>query len=240
MDNLEFLSVLKDSFYEYIAFGARSNKKLVALHGAIARDLSERLGDEYKVYSLGFLEGKEKKIQGRYHEKAVDITIDKGGERIAGFAIKFVMSNYAQNSVNYFENMMGETANIRSAGKKYFQIVILSNIAPYFAVDKNSKEKYISKIEKLTSHNLEKYISLSHDNEREFMHTPDKTFISIVKRPQNFEKDDLFSVFIEKQLANQNWVYEFSQIEGASFGGTNVVLNDYERFIEDCISTIRE
>ena len=34
------------------------------------------------------------------------------------------MQNYSQNSVNYFENMLGETANIRSNNKTYIEKII--------------------------------------------------------------------------------------------------------------------
>ena len=63
------------------------------------------------------------------YDKKVDITITKQNKPIAGFAIKFVMQNYSQNSNNYFENMLGETANIRSNRIPYFQIfIILDNL----------------------------------------------------------------------------------------------------------------
>lgn len=35
----------------------------------------------------------------------VDITINYKGKAIAGYAVKFAMRNYSQNSNNYFENM---------------------------------------------------------------------------------------------------------------------------------------
>ena len=44
-------------------------------------------------------------IFGRYYPKNVDITINYKGKAIAGYAVKFAMRNYSQNSNNYFENM---------------------------------------------------------------------------------------------------------------------------------------
>ena len=61
MNNSQFLTVLKESFKTYLQTGARSNKKLCVLHGAISEDLQEKLNDNYKVYSLGHETGKEKK-----------------------------------------------------------------------------------------------------------------------------------------------------------------------------------
>ena len=61
---------------------------------------------------------------GRYINKNVDIVIYKRTV-IAGIGVKFVMQNYSQNSNNYFENMLGETANIRSKNIPYFQIFVI-------------------------------------------------------------------------------------------------------------------
>src|SRR5690554_590456 len=111
---MSFLEATKKSFITSLETGPRSNEKLKVLHGFIAEDLQNRLGKEYIVKSLGFKDGKEEKITGRYMDKNVDITVIKNKKKIAGVAVKFVMSNYSQNSNNYFENMLGETANIRS------------------------------------------------------------------------------------------------------------------------------
>ena len=59
MDNQEFLTVVGNSFKKFLETGSRSNEKLKILHGAIAKDLKERLGDGYSVYSLGI--GTERK-----------------------------------------------------------------------------------------------------------------------------------------------------------------------------------
>ena len=75
MDNQEFLTVVGNSFKKFLETGSRSNEKLKILHGAIAEDLKERLGNGYYVQSLGVGNGKELKLYGRYIDKAVDITI---------------------------------------------------------------------------------------------------------------------------------------------------------------------
>ncbi len=132
MNNTEFLNVVASSFKKYLETGSRSNAKLKILHGEIAKDIKERLGSEFTIFSLGIGNGKEKKLYGRYIEKAVDITITKSGKSVAGIGVKFVMQNYSQNSNNYFENMLGETANIRCANIPYFQIFIIPDKLPYF------------------------------------------------------------------------------------------------------------
>ena len=145
------------------------------MHGTIAKDIEDKLGDEYKIKSLG-LGGKEGKLDGRYMEKTVDILISKNGNDLVGIGVKFVMNNYSQNSNNYFENMLGETANIRTNNKDYFQILILPDEMPYY----NNKG---IKWEKLTAHNIDKYIALSKDNTGIFFDTLVQTLLFIIKFP---------------------------------------------------------
>lgn len=131
MNNNCLLTHVLSSFKIYLKTSARSNQKLKILHGCIAEDIAQRLGKKYEVKSLGYQEGKEAKIQGRYIDKNVDIAIVHQQKPIAGIGVKFVMGNYTQNSNNYFENMLGETANIRCNGIAYFQIFIIPEHLPY-------------------------------------------------------------------------------------------------------------
>lgn len=66
MNNKEFLNVVASSFKKYLETGSRSNAKLKILHGEIAKDIKERLGSEFTIFSLGIGNGKEKKLYGRY------------------------------------------------------------------------------------------------------------------------------------------------------------------------------
>ena len=111
---------------------SRSTAKLKSLHGHIANDLKNILGEDYNVKSQGIGDDREGTIEGKYYPKKVDITIYKENKPIAGYAVKFVMRNYSQNSNNYFENMLGETANIRMNSIPYFQIFIIFDKVPYY------------------------------------------------------------------------------------------------------------
>lgn len=176
MNNKAFLDAVNSSFQIYLKTGARSNKKLEVLHGFIARQIVAKLGAGYSVKSLGVGDNREGKISGRYVDKNVDITLYKDGAPVAGVAVKFVMSNYSQNSNNYFENMLGETANIRAVGIPYFQVLILTQNSPYF-----DKGGTITKIETITAHNIHKYIVMSGDDTAAYVHSPDKTLVYLVK-----------------------------------------------------------
>ena len=128
LTNQVILEKILDSFKSFVSIGiSRSTAKLKPLHGAITHDIANRLGANYIVKSQGYGDDREASIKGRYVDKMVDITIKNRHTQkdVAGIAVKFVMQNYSQNSNNYFENMLGKTANIRTANCSYFQIFII-------------------------------------------------------------------------------------------------------------------
>jgi hypothetical protein len=237
MNNSHFLNILKDSFSKYLETGARSNEKLKILHGAISQDLSEKLKafnsakDKYLVASLGFESGKENKLSGRYIDKVVDITISKNGKPVAGVGVKYVMSNYMQNSNNYFENMLGETANIRCNKIPYFQIFVIPDKIPYF---NNAGD--ITKWEKINENNLKKYIKLSNDNIETYLHTPNKTLVFIINisgdDPPQYKNKDGYKKYYQSTpfsivLSSKEFVF-----------GNTIVYNDYENFIKKIAHSI--
>ncbi len=237
--NQQFLDKILNSFREFINIGtSRSTAKLKPLHGAIAADIAERLGDDYKVWSQGYGDDKEKAINGRYIDKKVDITIEdaRTSKPVAGIGVKFVMQNYSQNSNNYFENMLGETANIRTANCPYFQIFIILDKLPYY---KNSGE--LTKWEEFTDHNMSKYGKLSADNIDVFLHTPNKTLIYVVHiepdAPNNIDKKEEYMSFYNSQIENLQIYNSAHQYDNIVEDGT-IIMNDYERFVDKVYHTI--
>lgn len=236
MDNSEFLKVVASSFLTYLRTSSRSNEKLKILHGAIASDFASELRSGYLIRSLGHNSGKEGNIDGRYIDKVVDITVSLRHEIIAGIAVKFVMSNYSQNSNNYFENMLGETANIRCKGYAYFQILVLPEKLPHY-------DKYgnISSWDVITSHNLEKYMVLSTDDTSVYLHTPNKTLLYLVKVPEynmpRLTSKKEFDGHYIRQSTSLDFVAS-TLVQSSQFG-RNVVLNDYEQFKAKVLSFIR-
>ena len=231
MNNQAFLTAIKHSFDDFIISGtSRSTAKLKPLHGAIAKDLLQRLGSTYSIKSQGIGDDREGKIQGRYIDKCVDITIYHYGQAVAGIAVKFVMQNYSQNSNNYFENMLGETANIRANGIPYFQVFIILDRLPYY-----NRKKEITKWESFTEHNVGKYITLSEDNIDDFRHTPNKTLIYVVHVPDcdSAQNNDAYLRFYR----GGQFELTVSKNHYQSFGPA-VILNDYETFMEKVYHTI--
>lgn len=231
--NADFLHVISDSFSAFLTKGtSRSTDKLKPLHGAIAQDIAKRLGPEYQVWSQGYLYDSEAEMQGRYLNKKVDITIKHERKPVAGIAVKFVMQNYSQNSNNYFENMLGETANIRCNHCPYFQIFIILDRLPYY-----KRDKTISKWETFSDHNISKYVKLSQDDADIYFHTPNKTLIYVIHLPEP-----------TINIRTQDEYLDYYRTHGHEFTLTShihdefrsaVILNDYERFIEKVYHTIK-
>lgn len=224
MDNQEFLKAISDSFKTFLDTGSRSNAKLKVLHGAIAKDLTQRLGKSYSIQSLGIGNNKEWEICGRYIDKKVDITIVKDKDIVAGIGVKFVMQNYSQNSNNYFENMLGETANIRCSRKPYFQVFIIPEKLPYYEKDGTFK-----KWETFSEHNAWKYLRLSEDNIETSVHTPTKTLLYVIHLPEM-----LSNPLNRNEYANHYRALPSIAVKNSSFSyghfGSAVVYNDYANF----------
>lgn len=235
LTNQQFLDKILHSFESFITIGtSRSTAKLKPLHGAIARDLAEILGPNYIIKSQGYGDDREASIQGRYVDKMVDITVKerRTGKAVAGVAVKFVMQNYSQNSNNYFENMLGETANIRTAHCPYFQIFIILDKLPYY-----KKGGELQKWEEFTDHNIEKYCKLSHDDVSTYFHTPDKTLIYVVHispEARVWTQAEYMRFYQENppQISMSRHHYPDITDNGA------VILNDYEVFIQKVYHTI--
>jgi len=184
-------------------------------------------------------------------DKKVDIAVMKGERPVAGIGIKFIMSNYRQNSNNYFENMLGETANIRTNSILYFQIVICFAHLPYFYKEEN-KEKVIKNFEKISLSHLEKYQILSQDDTFTYLHSPLKTLLVLV----DFANIDCEELFKNKQLKNDSEFIQIVKEKGGKlkFGELesdeevldsklifqgSLIFNDYQKFIKKCAQLIK-
>lgn len=241
MNNIEFLNSIRDAFLIFLKgwqegkAASRSTEKLKLLHGNIAKDIQQRLGSNYSVHALGIGDGKEEIIIGRYIDKKVDITICQNNKPIAGVGIKFVMQNFAQNANNYFENMLGETANIQCQSVPYFQILVLPEKIPYFQSGRKFK-----KWEQLNQEKLKKYITLSHDPLERYLHTPAKTLLYIVSLYQLEDQSNNINFTSNEQLIEY---YQHHQLKCSDWKlenlGNYVILNNYDEFMQKVIYRIK-
>ncbi len=161
----KFLEALTESFRIYRKLesikkgkGARSTKKLRPLHKFFGEFLTNVWGDEFEIAYLGD-NTKEKTVFGKYYPKDIDISVSRNNQVIFCLGIKFVTSNYKQNANNYFETMMGETANIQAASVPYAHFIVLRYKTPYYG----KNETIPSKFETLNEEDLAKYLKLATD-----------------------------------------------------------------------------
>lgn len=209
--------------------GNRSSIKVDSLHNVVANHLQSLLGEEYIVRTK-LKTGKEETLGGRYYNKKTDIVVEraKDGKHLAGIGLKSILSSYGKNKNNYFENMLGETANIRSNNIPYFQIIILPYKTPDFT--KSSIRRFTF----LSSANLFPYQKLSEDNTLSFFHTPNKTLLLIVKYLPDYTalgtKEDYFNFYINNNNEN-NLKVEIQVFDKIKFDGS-LILNDYDLFLQ--------
>jgi len=233
MTENNFLIALTNSFKAFLETGSRSNEKLKILHSSISKDLINLLGPDYVVKSLNVGDGKEGSIQGRYINKNVDIVVLQNSNVVAGIGIKFVMQNYSQNSNNYFQNMLGETANIRSENIPYFQIFVIPEKMPYY---KSSGQW--DKWEEFSLHNSKKYLILSKDNIDNFLHTPTKTLLYVVKLPEINIAIRTKEEYYDYYKNYQNLKIEKSTRDYGNFS-SSVIHNDYVVYMKKISNYIK-
>ncbi len=132
---------------------------------------------------MGIGDGKESKFDGKYYPKKLDIAVFKDDKTIATISFKFITSNYKQNANNYFEQLMGETANIRRRGIAFAHFVVFRGGTPYFSKNKNNLRGKEMKKEIIKEKDLQKYIKLFKD--MDFPHKPDLIGICLL----DFDRD---------------------------------------------------
>lgn len=143
------------------------------------------------------------------------------------------MQNYSQNSVNYFENMLGETANIRSNGFPYFQILIIPDKLPYYEDGGKFKNWEV-----FSPHNVKKYVVLSKDNIENFLHSPTKTLLFVVNLPEPTQPVQDKNEYISYYKNLSKLTITTTKTNYGIFDNA-VIFNDYENYIQKVVYYIR-
>src|SRR3989338_7962860 len=175
--NSSFLKAIAETFKAYNESGARSNKKLIPIHKWFAKYLETTLGKGYSVMSLG--NGGEANVSGRYYPKNLDISVLKNNKVLTTISFKFVTSNYKQNANNYFENLLGETANIRRVNVGFAHFLVLLAHTPYYDKNRGNLRGKEKKTEIINENDLSKYIKLF--NDLDFPHKPEVLGMAIIE-----------------------------------------------------------
>lgn len=159
----------------YFESGPRSTAKIEPIHKLVAKSFEKK---GLLVAGKGVGIGKEIKVAGAYYDKDIDVTVFKGNNPQVAVEVKNPVSNYGQNDINYFENMMGYTNNLHDAGLQVGYYMVLPIKLPYF-----NKNKEIIRIETINDSQINKYRKLY---ERRSNGCPDFMGIRLV----NYFSDD--------------------------------------------------
>jgi len=147
----------------------RSTDKLKVLHHCIAEAIRKIAGADFEVHSLKPEQsGGELSVHGKYYDKDTDITVvveDNRGKVVLVISVKFALSNYRQNAVNYFETLMGETSNLQRKNIPVIHFICLTHPIPY----KASAEEG-NKLESIKDEDITKHRKLAKDERRD--HVP--------------------------------------------------------------------
>ena len=169
-----FLAAMQQSYGMVLRYGVRSNEKTKVLHGWVQDELRRELGEGYEFTGQTPASASEAKVAGMYYDKDVDVLVARDGQELAVISIKFVISNYWQNSVNYFEQQLGETANLRRKNIVYGNLFCVTNPIPY-----KNRSGEITRRERLREHDIQRYARLRADHEH--LHAPQELAIGIVE-----------------------------------------------------------
>jgi len=214
-DEKSFIAAVEESFRKYKERGARSTAKLKPIHKYFANVMQSIWGDLFDVH-YG-TKSEEFTVEGKYYPKQIDITITQHSKPVFCLGIKFVTSNYKQNANNYFENMMGETANIQACGGlPYAHMIILRHETPYYEKNETEKPK---KIEIINDKDIQKYLNLIFDSRQ--AHRPEYIGVQVINLDEttckvsltNVEKSFSESVakLLKEKLALSNFFEEIKQ-----------------------------
>ena len=167
-----FLDAMQRSYQKVLERGPRSNEKTKILHGWVQDELRRELDAEYAFTGQTPTSGTEATVSGMYYDKRVDILITRDGQELGVVSIKFVISSYRKNAINYFEQQIGEIANLRRKNIVYGNLFCVTNPMPRLS---NGK---ITGFERLAERDIQHYIRLRDDYEH--VHSPDEMAIGIV------------------------------------------------------------
>lgn len=173
--NVRFLDTIRRSYQRFVNSHPRSNEKIKVLHGWVVEEMERYLGTEYEIRGMTDRKdriNREESVEGAYYNKKVDVAVSRNGETLGVISIKFVMNNYYQNKNNYFEQQLGETANLRSNNIAFGHIMVFTQPIPYL-----KKDKSIDRFDSINDEVINRYQQLA--KEHQHPHVPDVQCIAV-------------------------------------------------------------
>ena len=177
----------------------------------VQAELSRTLRDPgYTFVGKSLASTSEARVQGEYYSKAVDVLVRRAEETLAVVSIKFVMSNYWQNAVNYFEQQLGETANLRRQNLVYGNLLFLPNPIPY-----RLRSGATTKLEQLRDRDIERYARLRRDHRH--AHAPDEMGVGVLDLDADHRTITALSTRKTLELDDDSWRLLENELSVARF-----------------------
>lgn len=170
-----FLAAMRKAYREGIR-APRSTAKLKILHAWVQNELRSALGAGYDLTGQSPTDSKEAEVSGMYYDKKVDVLVSRNAQPLGVVSVKFPLSSYGKNAINYLEQQIGETANLRRSNIVYGNLFFLTDPIPY--VDKG-----VTKYERFGENEIDRYNRLRSDHEH--AHSPDEMAVGIVALDAN-------------------------------------------------------
>jgi hypothetical protein len=167
-------------------------------------------------YDIVCMDTKEEVVEGAFNNKKVDVAIIKNNKVLGIVAIKSIRQSYNKNNANYFENMIGETINLKLKGIKVFQFIVMPEKGQYMVKGKK-------KTELITDTQLLKYYKLNSSN---FNLKPDFLVIKLLSFDfKNFKASQAtLENFENKELIN--YIKENDDIDSKLIKFSEVIVNE--------------
>ncbi len=170
-----FIVAVQEAYQRAQSGSVRSTERIRVLHGWVQKEIVNQIGDAYEVCGLNDnRESREEKVQGWYYPKNVDVSVKRDDNVIGVVSFKLVNSNYKQNANNYFENQMGETANLRRNNIVFGNIFCMTEPIPY-----KTRSGGLKKYEHIRGSDIMKYRKL--ENDHNHLHAPDVQALVVVR-----------------------------------------------------------
>ena len=226
--NDRFVKAVREAYRRTMTDGARSTSRIKVLHGWVQNEIRSLLGPDYEIRGLSDdPDSGEERVAGWYYPKNVDVSVKRDGAVLGVVSCKFINSNYKQNANNYFENQMGETANLRRNDIVFGNIFCVSEPIPY-----RSRKGDVNKIEHIRGSDIEKYSKLEYDHTH--LHAPDIQALVVVQL--DMEKDEITGICTRDDLSHLT-DGEYEMLMGMNFDRffrvfTNSITNKFD-FLRD-------
>lgn len=240
-DNHELIQALKIAMMEYYRHGVRSSKKLDALHFFInciiekrIHQLAPDLSQNIVVHSQPY---REIKVDGMLYDKDVDITVTYKKNPVGLVSVKFVTSNYKQNSNNYFENMVGECINLKTVKRPrvFWYSMFIFKDTPYYNINNG-----VSRYEKINLKTDLDHLRRVYALRDAYVNLPDCISVSIIDNrsiqmihPKNFDASMNLQAYVANLfdhgiMPTEPFVF-WKQLEEFCQKTIKVIRNHYER-----------